>query len=207
MIYIRRTFILLSVLALVGGPFGTAQAQTYVTGASEFVTALADEAITTLSENKLSTDERRQRFRSLFQEGFAVAGIARFALGRYWRNASDSERDEYVRLFEDVIVNVWADRFADYSGQEFAITDAKSAGSGRGDEQAALVRSVFWSSPDSPVRIDWRVANRGEIYKITDVLVEGVSMASTHRDEFTAVVRREGVRGLLSELRQRRDES
>ncbi|MFQ5971429.1 MAG: phospholipid-binding protein MlaC [Alphaproteobacteria bacterium] len=204
---IRRTLLLLGVLALAGSPTGAAQAQTYVTGAREFITALADEAMTTLTEPDLSSDERRQRFRRLFQEGFAVAGIARFALGRYWRKASDNERDEYVELFEDVIVNVWADRFADYSGQKFSITDATSTRSAREDEQAALVRSVFWSAPDSPVRIDWRVANKGEIYKITDVFVEGVSMASTHRDEFAAVVRREGVGGLLSELRERRDAS
>ncbi len=65
------------------------------------------------------------------------------------------------------------------------------------------MRSLFWTNPSEPVRLDWRVANKGDVYKITDVLVAGVSMANTYRDDFSSVMRREGFAGLLAELRLR----
>ncbi len=172
-------------------------------GAEQFIETLADEAINALTESNLSKDARRDGFRAMLNDGFAVRGIARFVMGRYWGQASDEQRDEYLNLFEQVIVSVWADRFTEYSGQRFQIVESAMAQSARSDEQATLVRTLFWTSPDSPVRIDWRVASNGDLYKITDVLVEGVSMAQTYRDEFASVIRRNGVDGLLIDLRAR----
>lgn len=174
-----------------------------IAGAEQFIESLADEAINTLTTDNLTTDARRDGFREMLNDGFAVNGIARFVMGRYWRQASDEQRDEYLALFEQVIVSVWADRFTEYSGQRFEIVESAMAQSARSDEQATLVRTLFWTAPDAPVRIDWRVASNGELYKITDVLIEGVSMAQTYRDEFASVMRRDGVSGLISDLRER----
>ena len=116
-------------------------------------------------------------------------------------------RTEYLALFEDVTVNTWADRFSEYSGQEFTVQDAVDAPSAHQAERVAIVRSLFFSDPQTPIRIDWRVASRGDIYKITDVQVEGISMANTQRDEFASVIRRNGgqIKPLLEILRKKRD--
>ncbi|MHA1564717.1 MAG: ABC transporter substrate-binding protein, partial [Alphaproteobacteria bacterium] len=107
---------------------------------------------------------------------------------------------EYLALFEDVIVDSWATRFTKYSGQRFEIT-AESRIPGSANQTAVIVRSLIWTNPDTPVRVNWRVANAGEIYKITDVIVEGISMANTQRDEFASLVRKNGFSGLLASLR------
>lgn len=200
----------LLVLVLVSAAFfaGPTEAKTeeYVVGAEKFIQDLADDAIDALTAESVNSDERQQLFREMLSEGFAIPGIARFVMGRYWRDASSDEREEYFRLFEDVIVSLWADRFIGYSGQAFRITEAIPARSARADEKAVLVRSLFWTDPSDPVRLDWRVANKGDVYKITDVLVAGVSMANTYRDDFSSVIRRQGVAGLLAELRHRSDD-
>ncbi len=201
----RIPSILVSILmaaALLVAP-AAAKTEDYVVGAEKFIQDLADEAVNALSQASLSNENRQEIFRDMLSEGFAIPGIARFVMGRYWREASADERDEYFHLFEDVIVSLWANRFSEYSGQEFRITEAIPARSAREDEKAVLVRSLFWTDPNNPVRLDWRVANKGDVYKITDVLVAGVSMATTYRDEFSAVMRRNGVAGLLTELRNR----
>jgi len=112
-----------------------------------------------------------------------------------------------LALFEDVTVNTWADRFSEYSGQEFTVQDAVDAPSAHQAERVAIVRSLFFSDPQTPIRIDWRVASRGDIYKITDIQVEGISMATTQRDEFASVIRRNGgqIKPLLDILRKKRD--
>ncbi len=187
------------------GTSGSVAAQDYVDESKAFVQGLADRAIETALAD-LPMPVAREKIRDVLNDGFAIEGLARFVLGRHWRRASDAEREEYLRLFEDVVVNLSASRFQQYTGQRFEIVTAVEAASGRDDENAAIVRSRFYLSDDSPIRIDWRVANRGDVYKVTDVILEGASLANTYRDEFTSVVRREGIPGLLAKLRQQRDD-
>lgn len=184
-----------------------ARADQHLVQSSEFIRSLADRAITTLTNEGQTTEMRRDQFRSLFREGFAINGIARFVLGRYWRRASEADRTEYLALFEDVIVNTWADRFSTYSGQEFTVQTAVDAPSAHQAERVAIVRSLFFSDPQTQIRIDWRVASRGDIFKITDVTVEGISMANTQRDEFASVIRSNSgqINALLDILRKKRD--
>ena len=183
-----------------------ARADSHLDASVSFIKSLSDRAISTLTDTNISAEERRTQFRNLFREGFAVDGIARFALGRYWRAASKHEREEYLVLFEDVIVTTWADRFSQYSGQAFEVrgaTDLPTSGS----EKVALVSSEFFTSPTSPVQIEWRVASQGDVIKITDVNVAGFSMAQTQRDEFNSVIRNNGrnLSALLEQLRKMRD--
>ncbi len=184
-----------------------AHAESHLTASTDFIRDLSDRAIHTLASEGITVEARRDRFRDLFREGFAINGIARFVLGRYWRGASEADRTEYLALFEDVIVNTWADRFSEYSGQKFTVQDAVNAPSAHQAERVAIVRSTFFTDPQTPVRIDWRVASRGDIYKITDVSVEGISMANTQRDEFASVIRQNSgqISALLEELRKKRD--
>ena len=165
-------------------------------------------AVMSLSDETLGGPaEREGEFRRLFTDNFAVGGIARFSLGRYWRRASPAQRKEYLVLFEDVVVTTWASQFSQFDGQRVEVSQAIDAKSPRADENAALVRSAIHVSDSTAIRVDWRVANKGDIYKITDILVEGISMVTTQRDEFVAVVRANGgtTNGLLSMLREQRD--
>ncbi|MBM3558449.1 MAG: ABC transporter substrate-binding protein [Alphaproteobacteria bacterium] len=202
---LRNTALALVFVAF-AAPVSAAQGG-YIAHSETFIRKLAEQAIGTVAAKDLSGEQRRQKFRSLLRDAFAVPGIARFVIGRYWRSADDKQREEYLVLFEDVIVNTWADRFSDYSGQKFEVREAIDARGPQDTENSAIVRSVFYTDPTTPVRVEWRVANVGEIYKIVDVVVEGVSMANTHRDEFATVIRNNGgnVEGLLVELRRRRE--
>ncbi len=183
-----------------------AKADGHLDEAANFIKSLSDRAITTLTDPDISADERRAQFRNLFREGFAVDGIARFALGRYWRGASKQEREEYLVLFEDVIVTTWADRFSLYSGQSFEVRGATNEPTD-GPEKVALVTSQFFTNPSSPVDIEWRVASQGDVIKIVDVKVAGFSMANTQRDEFNSVILNNGrkLSALLEQLRKMRD--
>lgn len=184
-----------------------ARADSHTKTSVEFINSLSNQAITTLTDASITPEQRRNEFRKLFRDGFAVNGIARFVAGRYWRKASEAHREEYLQLFEDVIVNTWADRFSQYSGQKFEVLNAIDATPEKSREDVALVESLFFTSPTSPVRLEWRVASKGDLYKIVDVKLEGISMATTQRDEFNSVVSKNGrtLEALIEELRRRRD--
>jgi len=201
-----KTAIAAPLIALVVA-ISPARADQHLEASADFIKTLANRAIETITADGQTPEMRRDQFRSLFREGFAINGIARFVLGRYWRGASEADRTEYMVLFEDVIVNTWADRFSEYSGEEFTVQTAVDAPSAHKSENVAIVRSMFFSDPQTPIRIDWRVASRGDIYKITDVMVEGISMANTQRDEFSSVIRSNSgqISALLDILRKKRD--
>lgn len=197
-------FVLVLAFAI-GAP--SARADSHTVTSLAFINNLSNQAIETLTDASITPEQRRTEFRKLFRDGFAVNGIARFVAGRYWRKASETQRTEYLQLFEDVIVNTWADRFSQYSGQKFEVLDATDATPDKSREDVALVKSLFFTSPTSPVRLEWRVASKGKLFKIVDVKLEGISMATTQRDEFNSHVSKNGrtLEALIEELRRRRD--
>ncbi len=177
----------------------SAQADTVEVRASAFIESLAERAITALTNETVTREERVLRFRELLKENFAVNTIGRWVLGRYWKRASKEQQDEYLRLFEDLIATTYVDRFEAYSDEEIIVSKAEA---GTGND--LLVKSTI-SRPagGQAVKVSWRVREHDEKFKIVDVVVEGVSMGQTQRSEFSSVIRRNGgtVEGLLSKLR------
>ena len=186
---------------------GTVQADQHLVRSSEFVRSLAQQAIDTLTEEGISNLVRRKRFRNICRESFAINGIAKFALGRYWRNTTENTKTEYLSLFEDVIVATWADKFSLYSGEKFEIQNALDASIRGRSERTAIVRSIFYLDTRSQIRVDWRVSNYEDLYKVTDVTIQGISMSKTTRDEFYSVIRGNAgnINALLKLLREKRN--
>ncbi|HOO81236.1 MAG TPA: ABC transporter substrate-binding protein [Alphaproteobacteria bacterium] len=167
--------------------------------AEKFVAALADQGIGFLSDKKITEEKRRAEFKALLNKNFDMNTIARFSLGRYWRSATQAQRDEYVVLFKKMIVDVYSARFSDYQGQEIEVVGSRKEG-----ERDILVHSLLRQDGGPDVKVDWRVRNRSGAYQVIDVIVEGVSMAMTQRSDFSSVVQRGGgdVEALLVHLRQ-----
>ena len=149
---------------------------------------------------KAPQTERLVRFRELFQANFDGPGIARFVLGRYWRSASQDEQQEFLRLFEDYVVFVYGTRFSSLNGETLKIRGNRA-------EESGVIVSTDMISPgaEAPVKIDWRLVTDNGVFKINDVVIEGISMMVTQRSEFASVIQRHGgqVSGLLSLMREK----
>lgn len=168
---------------------------------SEFIASLGDRAVSALTGSELSGAERETRFRELLDSHFDVPTIGKFVLGRYWRSASDEEKQEFLRLFEELLVKSYARRFAEYSGESFEVRGVREEPDG-----FALVQSLVVRPNAENVRVDWRIrATDEDEFRIVDVIVEGLSMAITQRDEFASVIQSRGgkVAGLIDVLRSK----
>ena len=190
---VRRTFLALLAAACVAAPLYDARAQNAVPAATEFIDRLAQRAIEGLTAKDIDASDRAKRFRELFTETFDVPVIGRFALGAPWRTASESDRTEYLKAFEDYIVASYATRFADYGGEKIRTT-----GSRKGEDDEVFVSSDFVRAQGAPVRVVWRVRPAQGSWRIIDVIIEDVSMAITQRDDFSATIQRNG--GKISAL-------
>ncbi len=171
--------------------------------ARELVEWLGTQAIETLQEDD---DPRnvRSRFSELLTEGFNTQYIGRFVLGPFWRQATPEQRDEYLTLFEQMIVEIYAGQLRQYSGQTFELTSAQVI-SERGERSDVAVQMEIQNPGGQVLPVDWRVRVRPEGARIIDVAVAGVSLSRTQREEFTAVIQRNGgnVQALIDQLRSR----
>jgi phospholipid transport system substrate-binding protein len=164
-----------------------------------FMNGLWDRAAEVLN-NKTDPAVRLARFRELFHSDFDSSGLARFVLGRYWRNASAEEQREFVQLFGDYVVFVYTARLSNFGGESLKVRGSRSDGDG-----VIVSTEVITPGAATPLHIDWRLVTDNGAYKINDLIVEGVSMAVTQRSEFASVVQRNGgqVRGLIAMMREK----
>jgi phospholipid transport system substrate-binding protein len=165
-----------------------------------FIQGLGDQAIQIL-KSKNTQGERQAAFSKLFTEGFDVPAIGKFVLGRYWRDATPEQQQEYLRLFGQYVVAIYAGRFSNYSGEQFKVLGSKAD-----DQATATVNSqIIRPNGGPPIHIDWKTAHEGDGYKIIDVVAENLSMSLTQRSEFASVIEHGGgnVGALIDVLKQK----
>jgi phospholipid transport system substrate-binding protein len=171
---------------------------------AKFIEELGDKAILQLGDPKISDAEREERFRELLRKNFDVPRITRFVLGRYARKVSDQQFAEFRKLYEDIAVLTYAHLFASYAGQSFKV---KREVGDPGDRYKMVMTEVQPGNGKPPVKLDWQVKVNGGSYAVVDIRVEGASMAITQREEFTAVLDKNGgdIGDLLAQLKTRRE--
>jgi phospholipid transport system substrate-binding protein len=171
-------------------------------GPGAFITRLGNKTIERLTDASAPPSVRENQFRELLREGFAVETIGQFVLGKYRRTAPQETVTEFVNVFEQYIVSLYAKQFGRYSGQIFAVE--KVVDTSRAGDSMVMTR-VNPTGGTEPIRVDFQVRNGGDGFKVLDVRVEGVSMVLAQRDEFTSYIAQNGgrVESLIDALRQR----
>lgn len=169
--------------------------------AEQFIEVLSSEALTLATDTTLTSKDRLSKISKLLSEGFDMPWIARFVLGRNWRNASQNEREEYSSLFKTILEHSYSRQFTDYSGQKILILGHKL-----GRRDYIFVRSRIFDPERSNIHIDvnWRLVPAGNSFKIVDIVIEGVSMAVTQRNEYASVLQRNGnsIPALINAMRK-----
>ncbi len=179
-LHIKNAFLFATVAALISV---ASPAHATVDEAKAFVEDLANQTLAILQDENASPQERRQKFAKLFQEGADLERIGRFVLGRYANQMRAENRlQEYQALFREYVVNIYAARLGQYSGETFEIVGAEAT-----SEKEAVVQSKIRSG-EADFRVNWRVLNSGQGYKVVDVQVEGIWMAIEQREQFTSFI-------------------
>lgn len=195
----RRSLLCATAAVVMAFPLVVSAAQADETGARAFIQQLGNETVATFSDKSLSRPQAVEKFTVLLHKGFDVPYIGRWVLGRYWNQATPEEQSEYQKLFEGLIVETYANRFADYKGETFRILGSRPEG-----DEDTMVQTQIVRPNGPPVMVEWRVRSRSGQYHIIDVAVEGVSMGITQRSEFASVIQSSGgVAGLIQALKKR----
>lgn len=199
----RREFTvgLVAATALVALAPSLAFAQDASADAGKFVSAFAQAGIVEILTASIPPAEKQRRFREMFKRDFDIPAIGKFVLGRFSRGVAPADQQSFDTLFEDVIVYTWSRRFSEYNGQTLKVT-----GTGPDGAEGALVKSTVIGKGGDSFNVDWRLRKRPDGYKVVDVIVGGVSMALTYRNEYANIIGSSGgVPGLITQLKQQVD--
>lgn len=189
----KKLFLIIGFIAFLSPSL--AMANTSVDTSKKMIQTLANQAISIISNKETGVEQQKNEFKKLLVRYFDMDKIGKFALGRYRRDATPAQLKEYTSLFNKMIVDVYTKRFQEYSGQTIEVTN------GYQDDKSGdvVVKSVVKGS-GSPIVVDWRVRNG----KIIDVIVEGVSLSITKRDDFASTIKNGGgkIDALIAHLKK-----
>ena len=178
----KKLFFLLSIFLL---HFNTLTAVTYNSEPKIFIQELVDDAIKTLSDKSLTLEEKNSVIEKIASENVDVKGLGLYTLGKIRKDLDEQTLKTYQELFEKYFLKSLTSRLTDYSSQKFEVIDSEQKSS-----NYTIVKSKIAESAKSPeIKIDWRVYTKNpQNPKIRDLIVEGLSLARTQKEEFASIL-------------------
>ncbi len=165
---------------------------------------MANMTLAILKDQKTRVSDRQDNLQRSFARVMDIDWIAKFVLGNSWRTASDEQRERYTELYREYLTHVYVSTYAESS--ERKITDIKviAVNDSDADDSHFTARTEVALSNADNLKVDYLVAARENgKYKIIDVVIEGVSLLSTHRAEFGKIAARGGVDSVIAKLEQK----
>jgi len=144
--------------------------------------------------------ERRVAVRKVADEIFDFGETARRALGRHWAARTPEERDEFVRLFGDLLERSYISKIELYGGEKIQYV------SDRIDGDTALVQSKLLTKNGSEVPIEYRMLKKAERWLVYDVVIEGVSLVANYRTQFNKIIQTSSFQELVKKMKTRQEQ-
>jgi len=169
----------------------------------ELVRTVTEEVIAAVKSDKQLAAGDKEKALKLAEEKVLphidFGEAARLAVGRAWSKASKAQQEQIVTEFRRMLVRTYSNAITAYEGQTMKVLPARY----KPDDTDVTVRNQFLSPGRPPVQIDYSMHKTDEGWKIYDIVVEGVSLVVTYRSEFDALVKQDGIDGLIKRLQQK----
>jgi len=175
--------------------------------AETFVQQSVTKGFAILKDASLTKQERVSQFRTFLRSTIDFKRIAVFALGSYAQKASDKQVDEFVNAFSDYLMGMFhLDQDQSAGGPAIAVTGSTTRSADDVIVNASLGGADATSSAGASVNVAFRVRkNAAGNDMIVDILLNGISVAVTQRDEFSSFLQQHGgnIAQLSAELERR----
>ena len=168
--------------------------------AKTFITNLTSDASKVLASEE-SKDQKMLKLINLAEENVDIDGIGRYTLGKYRKQLSDAKLDEYKSLFREYFLKSFSSRLSEYTDPKINVIKEEII-----NDKYTIVSSVLEADEKRPeIKIDWRVYTiNPEKPLVRDLIIEGLSLARTQREEFNSVIQNGdgNIEVLFSNLRE-----
>jgi len=144
--------------------------------------------------------DRRAAVRKIADDIFDFQETAKRSLARHWQARTAAEREEFVRLFADLLERSYLSRIELYGGEKIAyLGDAT-------DGDQALVRTRIVTKGGAEVPIEYRMLKKGDRWLVYDVVIEGVSLVANYRTQFNKIIQTSSYAELVKKMKVKQDE-
>jgi phospholipid transport system substrate-binding protein len=138
---------------------------------------------------------RRAAIRQVADNIFDFQEAAKRSLGRHWQGLSEQDRQEFTRVFSDLLERSYVSRIEQYSGERIAY----KGDSAQGD--VATVKTIFTTRKGTDIPVDYRMLRKGDRWLVYDVSVEGLSLISNYRGQFNKIIETSSFQDLVTRLK------
>ena len=176
----KLKFLLVFILILVNNSL-----QAYSSNPEEFINELVNDAISKLSDKNLTDDQKSKFIENLALENVDINALGLYTLGELRKSSDKDIILKYQQSFEKYFLKSLTSRLTDYSSSKFEIigADKKSA------NYTIISSKITPENGDPQIKIDWRIYTKNpEKPLIRDLIVEGLSLARTQKEEFASIL-------------------
>ena len=138
------------------------------------------------------------KIREIINRVFDYEALSRRTLGRNWRKFSDAQQQEFMKLFSDLLEQVYADRILAYTDQKILFDRESDLGRGKAEVQSKIV-----TADGRQIPLNYRLFDKDGQWKVYDVVIEGVSMVENYRTQFRDILSKNPPEELLNILRKK----
>jgi phospholipid transport system substrate-binding protein len=165
------------------------------------VRGLYDVLLNTMKNGRtLGQSGRFTQLEPVIRSTFDIPSMTRLSVGPSWATLSEAQRQQVTESFGRYISAIYADRFDSYAGQKLQVTGEQPAAAG------VMVRSQIVKANGEPVNVDYMMRRNGNSWLISDIYLDGaISEVATRRSEFAAILKNEGIDGLIAALNRKAD--
>ena len=164
--------------------------------AEAFVLKLTNEAKFIFNDKSLNVESRLKKLNDLSQSYLDLDALAGYTLGDYRDKATASEKDNFNKLFREYFIKNMSSKLNDFADQELKILDSKKI-----NENNIIVSTKIFSKKDAQeINVDWRIYTKDSKLLARDLVVEGLSLARTQKEEFASIIASKGFVGVISAL-------
>ena len=157
-------------------------------------TILADPSL----KGEANSATRRQKLKEAVNERFAFDEMAKRSLGAQWQKRSASEQQEFVRLFTDLLEGAYLSKVEEYSGEKIQFVNERQ------DKDFAEVNTKLINRKGEDFALDYRLVNLNGDWKVTDVVIENISLVNNYRSQFNRVLSKSSFEDLLQAMKQKK---
>ena len=189
--FIKKIFFFISIILLISSNSNSAESN-----AEAFVLKLTDEAKIIFNDKSLSKDSRLKKLNDLSSKYLDLDALAGYTLGDYREKATSSERENFNKLFREYFIKNMSSKLNDFADQDLKIIDSKKI-----NENNIIVSTKIFSKKDAQeIAVDWRIFTKDSKLLARDLVVEGLSLARTQKEEFASIIASKGFVGVISAL-------
>ncbi|MDF0645243.1 MAG: ABC transporter substrate-binding protein [Nitrospira sp.] len=169
-------------------------------GATEAMKSTIDEVLKILGDKELKQPEkaaqRRKMLEKVVGDRFDYGEMSRRSLGATWTGLSAAEREEFVDLFQTLLVNTYAEKVETYSGEGVHYINERM------EKDYAEVRTKVLTGK-TEIPLDYRLLYRDSVWRVYDVVVDGISLVNNYRGQFSKILKNGTFGELIDQLRKK----